>query len=71
MKAKRRPKGVWKLTLRATGEGRGVVTVRCRQRPNAQVRTVFSRSTALPRTFSPSVRCGASAPHAKLLLQYR
>jgi hypothetical protein len=68
MQAKRQPKGYWKLNLRATGQGRGVVVVRCRQRRNGQVRTVFSRSTTLPRTLQRRVRCGASAPRAKLLL---
>jgi hypothetical protein len=68
MRASRRRKGVWKVSLRASGEGRGVVIVRCRRHRRGQVRTVFSRSTRLPRTLRGRVRCGSGRPRAKLLL---
>lgn len=58
---------VWKLKLRATGSGRGVVTVRCRVRRGAQVRTVYTRSMKLPRTLHRNVHCRASRPRALLL----
>jgi hypothetical protein len=59
---------LWKLSLRATGSGRGVVTVRCRQTRRGQLKTVFSRSTKLPRTLKSNVRCRASRPKASLLM---
>jgi hypothetical protein len=68
MRAARHGKHLWKVRLRATGEGRGIVIVRCRKRRGGQVRTVFARSTALPRTLRGSVRCVASRPRAKLLV---
>jgi hypothetical protein len=68
LSASRRRGGVWKLRLRATGSGRGVVVVRCRRARNGQLRTVLSRSTRLPRTLHGRVRCVASRPRAKLLL---
>jgi hypothetical protein len=70
MRARRRRHrhGVWKVSLRASGEGRGVVIVRCRRYRRGQVRTVLSRSTRLPRRLHGTVRCGASRPRARLLL---
>ena len=66
-----RAKGsVWRVRLRATGTGHGVVTVRCRLRRGGQVRTVFTRSTKLPRTLRGTVRCGAGRPRAGLLLKH-
>jgi hypothetical protein len=61
-------KGVWRVSLRATGEGRAVLVVRCRRRAHGQVRTVLSRRTALPRTLHARVRCGAGRPRAKLFV---
>jgi hypothetical protein len=60
---------VWKFKLRATGSGRGVVTVRCRTRRGGQVRTVYTRTTKLPRTLRGKVSCRASRPRAALLLR--
>jgi hypothetical protein len=60
---------LWKLKLRASGHGDGVVTVRCRKRRGGQVRTVFSRSTRLPRTLHRRVRCRASRPKARLVVR--
>jgi hypothetical protein len=71
LRARRRRHGVWKLSLHASGEGRGVVIVRCRRYRRGQVRTVLSRNTRLPRRLHGSVRCGASRPRAKLLLARR
>jgi hypothetical protein len=68
MRARRHRHGVWKVTLRASGEGRGVVVVRCRRSRRGQVRTVLSRATRLPRSIRGTVRCGAGRPRAKLLL---
>jgi hypothetical protein len=68
MHAARHGKHVWKVRLRATGQGRGVVIVRCRTRRGGQLRTVFARSTTLPRTLHGRVRCVASRPRAKLLV---
>ena len=66
--AKRHRRGVWKLKLRATGQGKGIVIVRCRRSYTSELRTVFHRSIRLPRTLKGSVRCGASRPSAKLLV---
>ena len=66
--AKRHRRGVWKLKLRATGQGHGIVIVRCRRSYTSELRTVFHRSVRLPRTLKSSVRCGASRPRAKLLV---
>jgi hypothetical protein len=71
MHVRRSRHGVWKVRLRATGSGRGVVVVRCRRHRHGQVRTVLSRSTRLPRTLHGRVRCKASRPRAKLLLARR
>ncbi len=68
MHARRRRHGIWKLRLRAVGDGRGVVIVRCRRARHGQVRTVLHRSTRLPRTLHGRVRCRASRPRARLLL---
>jgi hypothetical protein len=67
-KRQRHRRGVWKLSMRASGEGSGVVIVRCRNRRQGQVRTVLHRSVRLPRSLHGKVRCGASRPRAKLLL---
>ncbi|MEA2459305.1 MAG: hypothetical protein QOC95_2277 [Thermoleophilaceae bacterium] len=67
MRASRRAGGVWKIRLRATGSGHGVVTVRCRPHARAQVRTVFERATRVPRTLHGRVSCGTGRPRAKLL----
>jgi hypothetical protein len=68
LRAKRDRGGLWKLTLRATGEGNGVVIVRCRRTNEGQVRTVFHRAIRLPRALHTRVRCGASRPRARLLV---
>jgi hypothetical protein len=60
---------LWKLKLRAFGSGSGVVSVRCRQRRGGQVRTVYTRTTKLPRTLTRRVRCGISRPKAQLALK--
>jgi hypothetical protein len=60
---------LWKLKIRASGNGKGVVTVRCRQHRGGQVRTVYTRTTNLPRTLRRSVRCGAGRPKAQLALK--
>ena len=67
--AKRSRTGVWKVRVRATGDGRGVVIVRCRRQPHGQVRTVRSRYTRLPRTIHWRVRCVNSRPKAKLFVR--
>jgi hypothetical protein len=69
MKASRKRGGWWKLKLRATGSGKAIVTVRCRVRRRGQVRTVYTRSTKLPRTLRKRVRCRASRPRASLLIR--
>jgi hypothetical protein len=69
LRAARHGRGVWKVSVRASGEGRGVIVVRCRRRRGGQVRTVMTRSTRLPRTVHGRVRCVASRPQAKLLFQ--
>jgi hypothetical protein len=68
MHARRHGRGVWRVSLRASGRGRGVVLLRCRRYRHGQVRTVFHRSTRLPKRFHRTVRCGASKPRAQLLL---
>jgi hypothetical protein len=68
MRASRHGKRVWKVRLRATGEGSGVVVVRCRRRLHGQVRTVLARTTRLPRTLHVRVRCVASRPRGTLLV---
>src|SRR3954453_20932705 len=60
---------LWKLPIRASGSGRGVVTVRCRKRRGGQVRTVYTLTTSLRRTLRRSVRCGAGRPKAQLALK--
>ena len=67
--AKRGKGALWKLRIHASGHGQGVVSVRCRQRRGAQVRTVYTRTTKLPRTLRRSVRCGASRPKARLAMK--
>jgi hypothetical protein len=69
MHASRRGHRVWKVRVRASGHGRGIVLVRCRRHRHGQVRTVLARRTRLPRTVRARVRCGASRPRARLLLQ--
>jgi hypothetical protein len=69
MHARRVRRGVWKVRLRASGDGRGVVVVRCRRHRRGQVRTVLTRSTRLPRTLHGRVRCVASRPHARVFLR--
>jgi hypothetical protein len=71
MRARRRGRGVWKVSLRASGKGRGVVVVRCRRYRRGQVRTALSRSVRLPRRLHGRVRCGSGRPRAKLLLARR
>jgi hypothetical protein len=68
MHARRARHGRWRVSVRATGRGRGVVIVRCRRYSHGQVRTGFSRATRLPRRLHRTVRCGASKPRARLLL---
>jgi hypothetical protein len=68
MHARRHGRGVWGVSVRASGSGRGVVIVRCRRYRHGQVRTVFARATHLPRRLHRTVRCGASKPRAMLLL---
>lgn len=65
MRAKRWRKG-WKVTLTARGQGRAVVTLRCRPKRRRAVRTVMSKRTTLPRTIRKKVRC-ATKPRAGLL----
>ena len=67
--AARRGHRVWKVRVRAIGDGRGIVLVRCRRHRHGQMRTVLTRRTHLPRTVHGRVRCGASRPRARLLLQ--
>ncbi|MEA2389298.1 MAG: hypothetical protein QOG41_2071 [Thermoleophilaceae bacterium] len=68
MHARRHRHGVWGVSVKASGNGRGVVIVRCRRYRRGQVRTVLSRATRLPRRLHGRVRCGAGRPRAKLLL---
>src|SRR3954447_556468 len=69
LKARRYHHGLWRVRLRATGEGHGVVVVRCRRHRRGQVRTVLTRTTRLPRTLHGRVRCRASRPRARLFLR--
>jgi hypothetical protein len=69
LQAKRQRHGLWKVSLRASGEGRGIVVVSCRRHRHGQMRTVLSRATRLPRTLHGRVRCVASRPRAKLLVR--
>jgi hypothetical protein len=65
MKAKRSRRG-WKVRVRARGEGRAVVTLRCRRKRRRAVRTVMVKRTKLPRTIRRNLRC-ASKPRARVL----
>ncbi|MEA2468462.1 MAG: hypothetical protein QOJ57_2588 [Thermoleophilaceae bacterium] len=69
VRARRYSRGVWRLRLRATGEGKATVVVRCRRSRHGQVRTVLKRTTRLPRTLHVRVRCVASRPRAKLYVR--
>jgi hypothetical protein len=51
------------VALTARGEGKAVVSVRCRLTKGGAVKTVFSKRTALPRTLRANVRC-TSTPRA-------
>lgn len=62
----RRTKRSWKVTVTARGQGKAVVTVRCRRTARGAVKTVLSRRTALPRTVRGTVRC-ATTPRAAVL----
>jgi hypothetical protein len=68
MIARRHRHDVWRVSLRASGVGHGVVVVRCRRQRGGSVRTVLSRATRLPRTLHGRVRCVAGRPRAKLLV---
>jgi hypothetical protein len=69
MRARRGHHHLWRVRLRASGEGRGVVVVRCRRHRGGQVRTVLTRATRLPRTLHGRVRCVASRPHARVFVR--
>jgi hypothetical protein len=68
VRAQQKRHGIWKLILSATGEGDGVVIVRCHRKGEDQWRTVFRRALSLPRSLRTRVHCGASRPRAKLLM---
>jgi hypothetical protein len=61
----RRAKVGWRVALTARGEGKAVVSVRCRRTKRGAVKTVFSKRTALPRTLRANLRC-ASKPSAAI-----
>jgi hypothetical protein len=65
IKAKRAKKG-WKVTVTARGDGRAVVSVRCRTKPRGKVKVVLSKRTALPRTLRKTVGC-ATKPRAYIV----
>ena len=65
MKARRTGRR-WKVKVTARGEGKAVVTLRCRPRPRRAVRTVMAKRTNLPRTIRKTVRC-ATKPRAGVL----
>lgn len=69
IKARRAKKG-WKVTVKARGRGRALVTVRCRRTRRGAVKTVLKRTTALPRTVRGTVRC-ATTPRAAVVQQRR
>jgi hypothetical protein len=56
MKARRAKKG-WKVALTARGEGKALVTLRCRRTANGKLKTVLSKRTKLPGTVRANVRC--------------
>jgi hypothetical protein len=67
LKVRKKRRGtLWKLKMRATGDGVAVVSVRCRVRRHGRVRRVYSRATDLPRTLRKHVRCRGSRPVARL-----
>lgn len=63
LSAVRRPSGLWRVAVRASGHGRAVIALRCRVNRGGQVLTVLSRRMRLPRTVRVNVRCG-SRPRA-------
>jgi hypothetical protein len=63
--ASRRRGRRWRLSLRARGAGRAVLSVRCRRRRGGRVRTVLSRRLVLPRALRARVTC-RSRPVATL-----
>ena len=65
IKAKRAKKG-WKVVVTARGEGKAVVSVRCRRTRRGQMTTVLARRTILPRTVRGTVRC-VTRPRATVL----
>jgi hypothetical protein len=69
MKAKRAKKG-WKVTMTARGQGRALVTLRCRPTARGKVKTVLSKRTALPRTLRRTVSC-ATRPRAAIVQDAR
>src|SRR3954469_3911550 len=68
MHARRHGRGLWGVSVRASGTGRAVVLVRCRRYRHGQFRTLFSRATPVQRRLPRRVHCGASKPRARLLL---
>jgi hypothetical protein len=58
-----RGKRAWKVAVTARGEGKALVSVRCRRTKNGAMKTVFKKRTALPRTLRTKVRC-ATKPRA-------
>jgi hypothetical protein len=62
----RKGKKSWSVALRAKGDGRGIVTVRCRRNKRASITTVYRKTTKLPRTLRARVTC-ASRPRAAIL----
>jgi hypothetical protein len=65
LKAKRIRKG-WRVTVKARGQGKAVVVLRCRPKRRRAVRTVMAKRTKLPRTIRRTVRC-ATKPRARVL----
>jgi hypothetical protein len=62
----KRGKNAWTVAVTARGEGKAIVTVRCRPTGRASMKTVFSKRTKLPRTLHTKVRC-AGKPRAAIV----
>jgi hypothetical protein len=52
--------------MRARGEGKAVITLRCRPKLHQSIRTVYRKRTALPKSLRARVAC-VTRPRATIL----
>jgi hypothetical protein len=65
-KRSKKNKRVWSVALKTKGEGTAVVTVRCRKKKGASIKTTMRKRVKLPKTVRGRVTC-ATKPRATIL----